>query len=62
MRFKEKYSLTNAQKNVENLRYTIKKYQIVGIEPPVNIFIELRLARLLVTLESTDCFRIDSKD
>ncbi len=62
MRFKEKDSLTDAQKNVEHLRYTIKKYQIVGIEPPVNIFMELKMARLLVTLESTDCFRIDVKD
>jgi hypothetical protein len=62
MRFKEKYSLTDAQKNVENLRYTIKKYQIVGIEPPVSIVMELKMARLLVALESTDCFRIDVKE
>ena len=62
MRFKEKYSLTDAQKSVEHLHYTIMKYQIVGIEPPVSIFMELKMARLLVTLESTDCFRIDVKD
>jgi hypothetical protein len=62
MRFKEKYSRTDAQKNLEHLRYTIKKYQMVGIEPPVSIFMELKMARLLVALESTDCFQIDVKD
>ena len=59
---KYKKSLTDAQKNVEHLRYTIKKYQIVGIRPPENIFMELRMARLLVTLEAIDCFKINIKN
>jgi hypothetical protein len=59
---KYKKSLIDAQKNVEHLRYTIKKYQIVGIKPPKNIFMELRMARLLVTLEAIDCFKINIKN
>jgi len=48
---KEKKPLTVNQKNVKHLRYTIKKYQLVGINPPVSIFVELKMAKFLAGLE-----------
>ena len=51
MKSKKKKSLTINQKNVKHLRYTIKKYQILGIKPPVSIFVELKMAKFLEKLE-----------
>jgi hypothetical protein len=50
----EKKSLTDAQKNVMNLRYRLKQYQIDGNTPPGSLLVELKMAELLVKLESID--------
>ena len=47
----EKKSLTVNQENVKYLRYTIKKYQLIGIKPPVSIYVELKMAKFLAGLE-----------
>jgi hypothetical protein len=44
-------SLTVNQKNVKHVRYTIKKYQLIGIKPPVSIYVELKMAKFLARLE-----------
>jgi hypothetical protein len=48
---KKKKFLTVNQKNVKHLCYTIKKYQLIGINPPVSIFVELKMAKFLAKLE-----------
>ena len=48
---KKQKSLTVNQKNVKYLCYTIKKYQLIGIKPPVSIFVELKMAKFLAGLE-----------
>ena len=58
---KENKSLTDAQKSVEYLRYTIKQYRIMGTTPPVKIFLELSMAKLLAKLESIDTMRVKRK-
>jgi hypothetical protein len=55
----EKQSHTDIEKNVEHLRYRLVRYQIVGIAPPVNLLIELKMAELLLKLESTDTIRVN---
>jgi len=47
----EKKTLTVNQKNVKYLRYTIRKYQLIGIKPTVSIFVELKMAKFLAGLE-----------
>lgn len=58
----KKKSLADAQKSVDHLRFTLKKYRIVGVTPPVSIYIELKMAKLLATLESVNCLRVYTKD
>jgi hypothetical protein len=48
---KKKKSLTVNQKNVKHVCYTIRKYQLIGIKPPVSIFVELKMAKFLARLE-----------
>ena len=55
---KEKKSLTDAQKNVMNLRYKLTPYQIDGITPPASLLIELKMAELIVMVESMDTMRV----
>ena len=55
----EKQSLTEIEKNIEHLRYRLVRHQIVGIAPPVNLLIELKMAELLLKLESTDTIRVN---
>jgi hypothetical protein len=57
----EKQSLTEIEKNVEHLRYRLAQYQIVGIAPPVNLLIELKMAELLLKLDSVDTIRVSIK-
>jgi hypothetical protein len=52
-------SKTEIEKNVEHLRYRLARYQIVGIAPPVNLLIELKMAELLLELESIDTKRVN---
>ena len=47
---KKKKSLRVNQKNLKYLRYTIKRYQLIGIKPPVSIFVELKMAKFLAKL------------
>ena len=61
MTSKEKKPLTDAQKNVAYLYYTIKRYRIMGTTPPVSIFLELKMANLLSKLESIDTMSIKHK-
>ena len=58
---KEKKSLTDPQKNVTNLRYKLAQYQIVGSEPPASLLVELKMAELLVKLESIETIRVNVK-
>lgn len=58
---KENISLADVQKNVAYLRYTIKRYKIIGTTPPVSIFLELRMAKLLLKLESIDTMSVKHK-
>ena len=58
---KEKKSLTDPQKNVTNLRSKLAQYQIVGSEPPASLLVELKMAELLVKLESIDTIRVNVK-
>jgi hypothetical protein len=58
---KEKKSLTDPQKNVTNLRSKLAQYQIAGIEPPASFLAELKMAELLVKLESIDTIRVNVK-
>lgn len=57
----EKKSLTDKQKNVKNLRYRLTKYKIAGITPPESLLIELKMAELLVKVESMDTIRVNAK-
>jgi hypothetical protein len=59
---KEKKSLTDPQKNVENLRCKLTKYQNDGTEPPASLLVELKMAELLVKLESINTIRVSIKD
>ena len=54
---KEEKSPTDAQQNVDNLRNELAKHQLAGIEPPVSLLVELKMAELLVKLESTDTIK-----
>jgi hypothetical protein len=61
---KEKKSLTDPQKNVINLHYKLAQYQIAGSEPPeppASLLVELKMAELLVKLESIDTIRVNVK-
>ena len=57
----DKKSHIEIEKNVEHLRYRLTRYQIVGIAPPVNLLIELKMAERLLQLESMDTIRVDIK-
>jgi hypothetical protein len=54
---KEKKSLTDPQKNVINLLYKLA----AGSEPPASLLVELKMAELLVKLESIDTIRVNVK-
>jgi hypothetical protein len=57
MELKEEKSLTDAHQNVENLRNELAKHQLAGTKPPVSLLVELKMAELLVKLESTDTIK-----
>ena len=61
-KFKEKKSLDSMKKNVEHLRYRLAKYQIVGIAPPVNLLIELRMAESILKVELMETMRVSVKN
>ena len=54
---KEEKSLTDTQQNVENLRNELAKHQLAGTEPRASLLVELKMAELLVKLESTDTIK-----
>ena len=56
---KEKKSLTDAQKNVMNLRYRLTQHHIDGITPPASLLIEIKMAELIVKVESMDTMRVN---
>ena len=58
---KEKKSFNDPVKNLTNLRYTLTKYQIVGIAPPESVLIELKMAELLARVESVDTIKVKPK-
>ena len=58
---KEKKSFNDPVKNLTNLNYTLTKYQIVGIEPPESLLIELKMAELLAKVESVDTIKVKPK-
>jgi hypothetical protein len=57
----EKKSLTDAQKNVMHLRYKLTQHQIDGNTPPASLLVELKMAKLLVKLESIDTMNFKPK-
>jgi hypothetical protein len=57
----EKQSRAELEKNVEHLRYRLTRYQIVGEFPPAKLLVELKMAELLLQLESTDTIRVNIK-
>jgi hypothetical protein len=57
----EKKFRSEIEKNVEHLRYRLARYQITGIAPPVNLLIELKMAELLLELESIETKRVNIK-
>ena len=57
-----KKSLSDTQKNVDHLRFTLRKYRIFGVTPPVSIYIELKMAKLLAKLEYVNCLGVYTKD
>jgi len=59
---KEKKSFDIMKKNVEHLRYRLTKYQIVGIAPPVNLLIELKMAESILKLELVDIMGVSVKN
>ena len=59
---KEKKSLDIMKKNVEHLRYRLAKYQIVGIAPPVNLLIELKMAESILKVELMDTMGVSVKN
>lgn len=50
------------KKNVEHLRYRLAKYQIVGIAPPVNLLIELKMAENILKVELMDTMGVSLKN
>ena len=44
-----------------HLRYRLAQYQFYGIAPPVNLLIELKMAKRLAKLETKDASGIDIK-
>ena len=54
-------SFSEIKKNVEYLRYKLKRYQSHGVEPPVNLLIELKMAERILKLESIDtiCVKVN---
>jgi hypothetical protein len=61
MSAKEKKSLTDPLINVTNLRDKLTKYDTLGITPPASLLIELKMAELLLKVESIDTIRVNSK-
>ena len=61
MQPEEKKSLTDAQQRVVNLRNKLVQHQFTRTEPPATILFELKMAELLVKLESTDTMSIKYK-
>lgn len=57
----EKKSLIEMQGYVMHLRYRLAQYQFYGIAPPVNLLIELKMAKRLAKLETKDASGIDIK-
>ena len=57
---KNKY-LIETKKNVIKLRSKLAHHESAGTEPPVSIFNELKMAELLLKLESTDSISLKYK-
>jgi hypothetical protein len=62
LKFKRKNLSTLWKKNVEHLRYRLAKYQIVGMAPPVNLLIELKMAESILKVELMDTMRVNIKN
>jgi hypothetical protein len=50
----DKKSLKHAQRNVTNLRKKIIQFKIARVEPPLSLLVELKMAELLLKIESID--------
>ena len=57
----EKKSLTEAQQNVANLRNKLLQHQLTRTEPPATLLFELKMAELLLKLDSTDTMSVKYK-
>ncbi len=58
---KKKQTLNNMQKHVMHLRYRLTHYQFDGITPPASLLNELKMAELIVKVESMDTMRVTVK-
>jgi hypothetical protein len=59
---KEIKSLDTMKKNIKHLRNRLAKYQIVGIAPPVNLLIELEMAKCILKVELMDTMGVSLKN
>jgi hypothetical protein len=57
----EQKSLTNAKQNVVTLRNKLLQHQLTRIEPPASLLVELKMAELLLKLQSTDTMSVKYK-
>ncbi len=60
MSSKNKY-FTDAQKNAMKLRDELAQHQLAGTEPPVSLTVELKMAELLLKLESIETISVKYK-
>jgi hypothetical protein len=58
METEEKNPLTEAQQDVVNLRNKLLQCQLTRTDPPATLLFELKMAELLVKLESTDSISV----
>jgi hypothetical protein len=61
MQPEEKESLTDAQQNVENLRNELAQHEFAGTKPRASLIVELKMAELLLKLESIDTMSVKHK-
>jgi hypothetical protein len=54
MFLEDKKSLKHAQRNVTNLRKKIIQFKIARVEPPLSLLVELKMAELLLKIQSID--------
>lgn len=52
---------TDAQKNVMKLRDEMAQHQFAGTEPPVSLAAEIKMAELLLKLESIETMSVKHK-